>query len=91
LFLLFYENHVLSIDSYKILKNIQAPLNITFRLFTTFFQPNRKMRSIFRAGKMCRSNGVGMEHKPNGLPLLGAPVALLITRDKAEPPTGGEA
>ena len=26
-----------------------------------FDSPNRKMRSIFRAGKLCRNNGVGME------------------------------
>jgi hypothetical protein len=50
-----------------------------------FGGPDKEMRSISRADKLRVKAGVRIEHKPLcGLPLLGAPVALLITRDEAE-------
>jgi hypothetical protein len=35
-------------------------LRITFRLYATVCGPDKEMRSISRADKLCRSNGVGM-------------------------------
>jgi hypothetical protein len=44
-----------------------------------FASPNKGLRSKTRAGKLCRSNGVGMS------------VAIDLAIAEAEPPTGGEA
>jgi hypothetical protein len=46
----------------------------------------RALRSKDQGWQNVGEGGVGMEHKPrSGLPLLGAPPALLITRVETEP------
>jgi hypothetical protein len=44
-----------------------------------FDSPNKQMRSIYRAGKMWRSSGVGMSGAND------------LAKTEPEPPTGGEA
>jgi hypothetical protein len=41
--------------------DIEHDPNVTFRCLRRFGGPYKQMRSICRADKMCRSNGVGME------------------------------
>jgi hypothetical protein len=52
-------------------KKIQKLFRLTFGCMQRFDDPNKEMRSISRADKLCRSNGVGMS-KANDLAITEA-------------------